>query len=159
MKQSLRMVALVATVVILVFLPSLALGQESAPDVTIIPSAPPVAPNWPLLVTLGTGYVFAAVELAKKNFAWLTGWRVWAALLPIVAGVALYQVGIKEPMLLAKHAGFLLFTAVGSRAGVLKLFEHAVRAWNAYQTGASIPPPPEFGAGGPVSLPPSKVPH
>jgi hypothetical protein len=163
MKQ-LRTIGLLATILFIVFGPSLALGQaaESAPpaDVTIIaPEPPPPSTDWKTLVAVGTLYVFTIVELAKKNIPALKGWLVWGALLPIVAGVAIYQVGLSSPLLLAKHAGLLLLTAVGGRAGVLKLFEYAVRAWNAYQAGQSIPPPPEFGTGGPSSLPPvSKAP-
>lgn len=162
--KTVRILALLATILFVVFLPSLALGQESAappPDVTIIaPEVPPPSTDWKALVAVGTLYVFTIVELAKKNVPALKGWAVWGALLPIVAGVAVYQVGLSSPALLAKHAGLLLLTAVGGRAGVLKLFDYGVRAWNAYQAGQSIPPPPEPGAGAPVSVPPaSKAPQ
>lgn len=146
----------------IIALPWLAFGQETAEVTISMPPAPPVMSKgeWSALVLAGSGYVFMIVELAKKNVPTLKGWWVWLAMLPTVAGVAVYQVGISEPLLLAKHAGLLLLTAVGGRAGLLKIFEYAVRAWTAYQAGQSIPPPPEPAPGGPISVPPaSKVPQ
>lgn len=136
-----------------------AFSQESAPapeapaapahagETVIVPEAPPPpSTNWPALVAIGAGFVFAGVELAKKNVPSLKGWYVWLSVVPITAAVAVYQVGFSDPKLLAKHAGIILLAVVGSRAAAYKVGAKIAGALVALVRGDTIPPAPPFGS-------------
>lgn len=109
----------------------------AAGPVVIVPDAPPPpSTDWTALLAIGSGAVFSIVELLKKNLPFLQqttppsaarGWLVYASVLPVAAGVALYQVGYSDPLLLAKHAGMLVLVTVGGRAALYKLIEKAFR--------------------------------
>lgn len=144
---------------VLVFVPSLAAGQESSPlvdvpgETVIVPDVPPPAgTNWPALVVIGTGYVFLVMELLKAKLG-VKGWKVLALVPVVAAGVSVYQVGISDPLLIAKHGALLVLSAVGGVAGVKRLIEWVRRALVAHKAGEPIPDPPSIGPA--PSVPPT----
>jgi hypothetical protein len=140
--------------VVLVFTPSLALGQETV----IVPDAPPPADtSWPLLVTMGVFYVVTGAGLARKQFPQLVGWPTPMVLVPALSlGVGVYQVGYSDPTLLAKHAGLLYLTAYGGHEGGKRLLRWIFGLIAAVRAGTTIPPePPLADVERPPSVPPA----
>lgn len=139
--------------VVLVFVPSLALGQETV----IVPDAPPPATtSWPLLVTMGVFYVVTGAGLMRKTFPQLVGWPTPTLLVPALsAAVGVYQVGYSDVTLLAKHAGLLYLTAYGGHEGGKRLIRWVFGLIAAVRAGTTIPPEPPLDDVKPPSVPPA----
>lgn len=150
--RTIKQVAALAAVLLIVFLPSLVFGQESAPVEIVPPAPPPVMSKaeWFELASTGAFWLFIGVELLKKNFRplfdKLGGWGVFfVVVVPGSAIAAVLQVSYTDPLLLVKHAGFVLFLAVGGRAGFYKVIDK-VKSGKAPElvnprAPATVPPP------------------
>lgn len=139
--------------IVLVFVPSLALGQETV----IVPDAPPPpSTSWPLLVTMGVFYVVTGAGLARKQFPQLVGWPTPTVLVPALSvAVGVYQVGYSDPTLLAKHAGLLYLTAYGGHEGGKRLLRWVFGLIAAVRAGTTIPPEPPLEDVEKPSVPPA----
>ncbi len=136
---------------------------EAGPVVIVPDAPPPPSTDWTALLAIGSGAVFSIVELLKKNLPFLQqpappappsalrGWLVYASVLPVAAGVALYQVGYADPLLLAKHAGMLVLVTVGGRAALYKLIEKAFRREAPPEFVRSVSEPPVYQSKAPPS--------